>query len=85
MRKEGALAWERENHGPHDVAVYRSEILPHLAQVTLPQIIRATGLTSSYCWRPAGERVPHPMYWEPLAELIRRGTQHGGADDRNPT
>ncbi|MGH2659711.1 MAG: hypothetical protein ACRDHS_08610 [Actinomycetota bacterium] len=67
MRREAALAWERENPGQHDVEEFILNILPRLAGVTVPQMIRATGLTSSYCWRiRRGERTPHPMYWNVL-------------------
>lgn len=69
-RKEDARAWLRENPGPHDRSLYRSEILPMLTEVTLPEMMRATGLTSSYCWRiKRGERIPHPMHWEALRSL----------------
>jgi len=69
-RKEAARAWERENPGPHHPDAYRLEILPRLAMATLPQTMRATGLTSGYCWRiRRGERIPHPMYWGALHEL----------------
>ncbi len=69
-RREAALAWERENPGPHDAEEFRRDILPALGQVTVPQMMRATGLTSSYCWRiRRGERVPHPMYWDVLREV----------------
>jgi hypothetical protein len=71
-RKEGARAWLANNPGPHDPAVYRSEILPGLGSVTLPQMMRATGLSSGYCWKiRRGERIPHPMYWGPLLTLSR--------------
>jgi hypothetical protein len=74
MRREAARAWEQENPGPHDRQVYRSETLPSLADVTLPQMMRATGLTSGYCWKiRRGERIPHPMYWEALRALNHSG------------
>lgn len=70
QRKEAARAWEQANPGPHDPELYRSEILPGLAAVTLPQMMRATGLTSGYCWKiRRGDRMPHPMYWERLRAL----------------
>jgi hypothetical protein len=43
-KKEAARAWLAENPGPHDQEVYRSEIPPKLGDVTLPQMMRATGL-----------------------------------------
>lgn len=52
---------------------FNRNILPGLAEVTVPQMMRATGLSSIYCWRiRRGERVPHPMYWEPLTRLTAR-------------
>jgi hypothetical protein len=70
-RREAALRWERENPGPYDPEQFRAEVLPGLAMTTLPQMMRATGLTSGYCWRiRRGERTPHAMYWEALRELI---------------
>jgi CRISPR-associated endonuclease Cas1 len=72
IRREAALAWERKHPGPHDAEVFRREVLPALAAVTLNQMMAATGLTSGYCWRiRRGERVPHPMYWEALGALTR--------------
>jgi CRISPR-associated protein Cas1 len=70
-RRRVALTWELRNPGPHDPEVFRTDILPGLLKVTLPQMMRATGLTSSYCWRIRnGERIPHPMYWESLHLLV---------------
>ncbi len=70
IRRDAALTWERENPGRHDPQMFRVEILPGLSAATLPQMMRATGLSSAYCWRiRRGERVPHPMYWGRLREL----------------
>lgn len=75
-RRQEALAWERDNPGFHDPKVFRLEILPRLQQVTLPQMMKATGLTSDYCWRiRRGERVPHPMYWKALQQLVEEAIQ----------
>jgi CRISP-associated protein Cas1 len=69
-RRRQALAWEQDNPGPHDPSVFTVEILPGLRNATLPQMMKVSGLTSGYCWRiRRGERVPHPMYWEPLRSL----------------
>jgi hypothetical protein len=69
-RRRAALAWEKENPGPHDVEHFRQEIAPALRDATLPQMMRVTGLSSGYCWRiKRGERVPHPMYWALLSAL----------------
>ena len=72
-RKEEARVWEQTNPGPHDEGVFRKEILPELGQVTIPTMMRATGLTSSYCWKiRRGERIPLPMYWEAF-RLVAEG------------
>jgi len=64
-RKRHGLG-SKVTRGPHDTQAYRAEI-PSLAGATLPQMIRATGLTSGYCWKiRRGERIPHPMYWGAL-------------------
>jgi hypothetical protein len=60
-RKEVARAWEQENPGPYDAQVYRTEIQPRLADVTLPQMMRATGLTSGLLLEdPARREGPSP-------------------------
>jgi hypothetical protein len=75
-RRKAARAWALENPGPHDLATYRAEILPRLARATVPQMVRATGLTSSYCWKiRRGERLPHPMYWDDLRDIRVAGNQ----------
>lgn len=76
-RREAALAWEQENPGPHNTEKFRREILPGLAEVTLTQMMRATGLSSRYCLRiRRGERVPHPMYWKALAFVASEASVH---------
>lgn len=69
-RRRAALAWEKENPGPHNAEIFKSEIAPSLSAVTLPQMMQVTGLSSAYCWRiRRGDRVPHPMHWESLRNL----------------
>lgn len=75
---EAARAWEAENPGPHDREIFRSEIAPLLSRVSLPQMMKATGLSSAYCWRiRRGERVPHPMHWDRLRALCYPGRVGG--------
>jgi CRISPR-associated endonuclease Cas1 len=70
-RKAAARAWGKANPGPHDPVTYRTQVLPRLSAVTVPQMMTATGLTSGYCWKiRRGERVPHPMYWESLRRVV---------------
>jgi hypothetical protein len=70
VRRKAALEWERSNLGPFDAQEFRLRILPKLRAVTIPEMMRVTGLSSSYCWRiRRGERILHPMYWESLRSL----------------
>ncbi len=70
QRRREAVIWEQVNPGPHDPEAFRSQILPRLQHATLPQMMKATGLTSGYCWKiRRGERVPHPMHWSALRSL----------------
>jgi hypothetical protein len=69
-RVEVRRAWEQEHGTQYDRQVFAREILPRLTEATLPQMMRATGLTSGYCWKiRKGQRVPHPMYWAALQAL----------------
>jgi hypothetical protein len=56
--------------------VFRDQILPALGHLTLPEMMKVTGLSSGYCWKiRRGERIPHPMYWDPLRELGARSNE----------
>lgn len=82
-RRSASRIWEKANPGPHDHGRFRTEILPRLADATLPQMMRATGLSSAYCWKiRRGDRVPHPMYWEALRALAE--TAMGGRAPSQP-
>ena len=71
-RRRAALAWEQGNPGPYDYGAFETQTLRRLQAVTLPQMMKATGLTSGYCWRiRRGDRTPHPMYWEALRNLVQ--------------
>ncbi len=62
-------AWDR-HHGPADQQVYKREILPRLANVTLRQLGAATGLSKTTCSQiRRGLKVPHPRHWEELRTL----------------
>jgi hypothetical protein len=70
MRRQERLEWERLHGRGHDVAPYVQQIQPHLAQLPLAQMRRATGLGETYCLQlKRGAVIPHPMHWEALAEL----------------
>ncbi len=69
-RARMAREWKRKNPGPYDREEFVREVLPGLARVTLPTMVKATGLTSRYCLQiRRGERTPHPMYWAVLRAL----------------
>ena len=67
-RKREAAEWERTHEKP-DPEVFTREILPALANATLTQMERATGLSKRSCSRIKHGWVPHPMHWEVLRRL----------------
>jgi CRISPR-associated endonuclease Cas1 len=51
--------------------VYRERIQPRLAEVTIPAISKALGISGPYATDiRAGRRRPHPRHWENLARLV---------------
>ena len=51
--------------------MYREKIQPRLAEVTVPAISKALGISGSYATDiRAGKRRPHPRHWERLARLV---------------
>jgi CRISPR-associated protein Cas1 len=57
-------AWERE-HGRGDPKLYESEILPTIRAMTVPQLMKLTGLSQFHCWKVRrGERRLHARHWE---------------------
>jgi hypothetical protein len=74
QRRKAARAWEVENPGPYDRQAFERDVVPTLAEASLPRMMKATGLSSAYCWRiRRGDRLPHPMYWEALRRLAGSG------------
>jgi CRISPR-associated endonuclease Cas1 len=50
---------------------FREKILPRLAEVTVPAISKALGISGPYATDiRAGKRCPHPRHWEKLAQLV---------------
>jgi hypothetical protein len=50
---------------------YREQILPSLAEISLPEIERATGLSNASCSRlRSGKQIPNPRHWPALAKLV---------------
>jgi hypothetical protein len=75
-----AKEWEQANPGHHDRREFTRRILPRLENVTLPAMVKATGLTSGYCLQiKRGTRTPHPMYWSALHSLTQ--THRSGDTD----
>ena len=64
-------AWEAEHPSEdNDPHYYLAEVAPRLSQLTITQIARATGMsTSSASKFRSGKQLPHPRHWKTLAEL----------------
>jgi len=64
------LAWEESGQPKISDEVYRNEIQPRLAGVTIPTIMSALNVCASYAADiRRGKRRPHARHWETLAEL----------------
>jgi hypothetical protein len=73
-RRDEAAAWDAENERP-DPEIFRREILPGLADIPIPTLVRATGLSKRYVWLiRRGGYVPHPRHWEALQKIANRST-----------
>jgi hypothetical protein len=70
-RRAEQAAWEAAHKGDRfDPQWFRASVLPALADVTLPAMAAATGLSTSACSKiRAGRRVPHARHWSALAAL----------------
>lgn len=81
------LEWDASNERP-DRETYERDILPIVQRATLPQLMRATGLSLKYCADIRKGRVPHPRHWETLRsvcvlsefDFAERIQPTGGAD-----
>jgi len=71
-RRAEQAAWDAEHaNQSHDPAWFTSVVVPRLANVTLPAIAKATGMSTSAAAKVrAGRRVPHPRHWQALAKLV---------------
>jgi hypothetical protein len=65
------LRWEKSGQPKISDEVYRSEIQPRLARVTIPTIMSALNVCASYAADiRRGRRSPHARHWETLARLL---------------
>jgi hypothetical protein len=59
-------AWERE-HGRGDPEVYKRDVLPRIQELTVPQLVKLTGLSQFHCWKVRkGERRLHARHWSTI-------------------
>jgi len=64
-RKQELADWEQQYGKLVDLSAFEREILPHIREVPLSRLVRATGLSLRYCSQiRRGEKVPHPRHWE---------------------
>jgi CRISPR-associated endonuclease Cas1 len=63
--------WESKQRAIPSPTVFREEILPHLKQVRIQDMKKASGLSTSSCKKiRSGGMLPHPRHWGALKELI---------------
>jgi len=64
-------AWERDHRRP-DPEIYEREILPRIQEMTVPQLMKITGLSQFHCWKVRkGERRLHARHWDAISEQGR--------------
>jgi CRISPR-associated protein Cas1 len=70
-RQAAALQnWKPENPEWFDETFYRLQLQPVLSRVSVPTIVSALAVSTSYATSiRAGQRVPHARHWLKLAEL----------------
>ena len=66
--------WNSENEKPRP-EIFAVQILPGLQQVTINNMVEATGLTPGYCsFIRRGIKTPHPRHWKALETLTQKTT-----------
>ena len=69
IRNRERAAWDRDHDRP-DPEVFRTEILPTLAEMPTSRIAAATGLSRNFVATiKSGKHVPHPLHWTKLRDL----------------
>jgi hypothetical protein len=72
-RRRAAVEWNKRHPERPRPPVFREEILPSLAGVSVYRLARETGLSPAYCARvKRGAEVPHPRWWEQMREVGAR-------------
>jgi hypothetical protein len=62
-------AWDAAHPERPDSEVFRQDIWPAVKEMSIGAMVKATGLSKATCWHiRRGDVVPHPMWWERLAE-----------------
>jgi hypothetical protein len=57
-------AWER-GHLPVDPTAYEREVRPAIERMSVPELMKVTGLSQFYCWKVRkGDRRLHGRHWE---------------------
>jgi hypothetical protein len=70
-RNNTLTATWRPGQTPHEPIDFATDILPLVADIPLPAIAKATGLSESYCSViRRGIEIPHERHWEKLWSLV---------------
>ena len=66
--------WNSENQKPRP-EIFTTQILPGLRQVSIKDMVEATGLTAGYCsFIRRGIKTPHPRHWTAFELLAQKTT-----------
>lgn len=73
QRMSEIRAWESINGKSHDWDKYLKRVRPIIASMTVPELVRVTGLSTHYCWQVrAGKKRLHPMRWETIQDFAAK-------------
>ena len=72
--QNAVVKWNSENEKPRP-EIFTTQILPGLQQVSINNMVEATGLTPGYCsFIRRGIKIPHPRHWKALEILSQQRT-----------
>jgi CRISPR-associated endonuclease Cas1 len=61
-------AWEGE-HGRGNPELYDREVMPRIQEMTVPQLMKLTGLIQFHCWKVRkGDRTLHARHWDVIRD-----------------